>query len=928
MGPRQGIVVEERPLKVDEEEEEVIEEERKEAEGISFLFILVLFVLGPLLFGFLFQDSYFLSAPSSLSSSSSSVSSSSPYAAVRWSVVLSREDGEAKGHGAEFDSDSSEYYLSRMDAITSSLGLVNFGRVGDSPRVFIVAVPRGQWTESGMEQAEKAYREIKQVLEEHAEVEMVHEQRPLRRFRRRGGGEEERRGLAGVGATWNDGHDVRYRRAGMPMHVSANAVEENDFQSSMRSIGSSNAEEEGKGKEIAEKDNYDGGYRQKKADFFFSSSAFLSSSYPFVNDPLYSRQWHLQFSLNTNSKKDKDKKGSSPQTRRHIDVLDVWRLLNITGRGVVISFIDDGVDHTHPDIKHAWSPEAGLDLNASPFDHDPMPRFNEKNRLDEVLNHHGTRCAGEIVAAANNSVCGIGVAPGSRVSGVRMIDGDVYDASEAAALGYQLDWVDIINASWGPSDEGDAVDGPGPLARAQLKRTGQEGRNGYGTLMVFASGNGGWSHDNCNFDGYANDIHTITVGGIGADDRSASYSEICASQLAVTYSSQPANHKHKATPPAKGNPGLEAWMLKGITTTDWNGKCTSQHSGTSAGAPLVAGILALVLEARPCLTWRDVQHIMVIGAVKVDVEHELWKRNGAGLWCNEMYGFGKLEGMRLVRIAQRWSLIGKQTSWTGGRKTVMKRIVANDAEGITVDMDVRDKGLQLSQGLGLKYLEHVILNVDLEHPVRGTLSIALTSPSGTVAHLATRRERDLSTDGLNFWNFSTVFMWSEQPFGVWKVNVKCETFQGTNDIADGTVKYVQLYLFGHSEHNWERSDFEDVKLDKMPTQKCSKTPTKHVRYYKKPKSAPVVYYILALVSLLGFVGVIWTLIYLFVYRGRVLPPTGGGGSVLCWRKSLLGGRSSPLGGSSSIGGDTGSGKGSRHGSDLEINYEQLPTVET
>ena len=38
------------------------------------------------------------------------------------------------------------------------------------------------------------------------------------------------------------------------------------------------------------------------------------------------------------------------------------------------------------------------------------------------------------------------------------------------------------------------------------------GRYGYGNIYVFASGNGGQMHDNCNFDGYANSIYTLTVG--------------------------------------------------------------------------------------------------------------------------------------------------------------------------------------------------------------------------------------------------------------------------------------------------------------------------------------------------------------------------------------------------------------------------------
>ena len=37
-----------------------------------------------------------------------------------------------------------------------------------------------------------------------------------------------------------------------------------------------------------------------------------------------------------------------------------------------------------------------------------------------------------------------------------------------------------------------------------------------------------------------------------------------------------------------------------------------RHSGTSASAPLAAGIFALVLEANPKLSWRDLQHLIVI----------------------------------------------------------------------------------------------------------------------------------------------------------------------------------------------------------------------------------------------------------------------------------------------------------------------------
>lgn len=45
--------------------------------------------------------------------------------------------------------------------------------------------------------------------------------------------------------------------------------------------------------------------------------------------------------------------------------------------------------------------------------------------------------------------------------------------------------------------------------------------------------------------------------------------------------------------------------------------CTEGHTGTSAAAPLAAGMVALMLQVRPCLSWRDVQHIITFTATKV-----------------------------------------------------------------------------------------------------------------------------------------------------------------------------------------------------------------------------------------------------------------------------------------------------------------------
>jgi hypothetical protein len=115
-------------------------------------------------------------------------------------------------------------------------------------------------------------------------------------------------------------------------------------------------------------------------------------------------------------------------------------------------------------------PMASYDVNS--HDSDPSPRYD---MIDS--NRHGTRCAGEVAATSNNSVCALGVAHGAQVGGVRMLDGDVTDAVEARSLSLNPQHIDIYSASWGPDDDGKTVDGPGELAtRAFIEGVTKVGR--------------------------------------------------------------------------------------------------------------------------------------------------------------------------------------------------------------------------------------------------------------------------------------------------------------------------------------------------------------------------------------------------------------------------------------------------------------------
>ena len=118
-----------------------------------------------------------------------------------------------------------------------------------------------------------------------------------------------------------------------------------------------------------------------------------------------------------------------------------------------------------------------------------------------------------------------------------MLDGSVTDAIEARSLSFNSNHVDIYSSSWGPNDDGITVDGPGRLAKKAFLNGISKGRNGKGSIFVWASGNGGQKEDSCNCDGYSTSIYTITISSTSESESIPWYSEACSSTLATTYSS-------------------------------------------------------------------------------------------------------------------------------------------------------------------------------------------------------------------------------------------------------------------------------------------------------------------------------------------------------------------------------------------------------
>jgi kexin len=158
----------------------------------------------------------------------------------------------------------------------------------------------------------------------------------------------------------------------------------------------------------------------------------------------------------------------------------------------------------------------------------PAPRLSD--------DQHGTRCCGEI-AAVKNDVCGVGVAYEAKIAGIRILSGPISDADEAASLNYGYNQTSIYSCSWGPPDDGKSMDAPSYLIQKAVVNGIQKGRAGKGSIFVFASGNGAGSGDQCNFDGYTNSIYSVTVAAVDHEGKHPYYSEACAANMIVAYSS-------------------------------------------------------------------------------------------------------------------------------------------------------------------------------------------------------------------------------------------------------------------------------------------------------------------------------------------------------------------------------------------------------
>ncbi|MBC8329607.1 MAG: S8 family serine peptidase [Planctomycetes bacterium] len=456
-------------------------------------------------------------------------------------------------------------------------------------------------------------------------------------------------------------------------------------------------------------------------EVYGSGQAYLDVDRPkhlrvLPSDPGFGNQWHLH---NT----------SLPIA--DINAEPAWTN-GFTGTGATVGILEWGVEHTHQDLSANYNATASQNAGTS---------------------SHGTSCAGVAAADDNNGRGGVGLAYDAQWS--EQLAGS--SSQTASAFQFRNDLNDVKSNSWGPADDGRLHYFSSTELNA-LASSCANGRGGLGEVFTWAAGNGG-TGDRVEYDPYASSRYTIAVGAIGDQDKRSSYNELGSSMTVVCQSSG-------------NNRGI-------YTTTSGNGY-TSGFGGTSSASPLGAGAVALVLDANPSLTWRDVQHVLIHSARKCDPTNNQWELNGAGHDINYNFGFGAVEANDATQLAQGWTNVSAEQSWSSGVVSVNQALPDNNPVGI-------DRMVNVPAGI---YCEAVELVVNISHNNVGDIRVELSSPDGTLSALTKVR----SDSQNNFTNYilTSLRHWDELASGDWKVHVS-DRQAGTT----GTWTNFELRVFGN-----------------------------------------------------------------------------------------------------------------------------------
>ena len=562
-------------------------------------------------------------------------------------------------------------------------------------------------------------------------------------------------------------------------------------------------------------------------------------------------QWHLE---NTGQSAFASNSGTSGEDINHSAALD----LGVTGEGIRVNVIDKGLELQHPDLQANILAGGSYDY----VDGDDDPTNNYESDGDHGTSVAGLIAAvgdndlgGSGVAPdawlqgynwliSNQSTAGYILAHGNDE---KLNNTDIFNKSLGLTdLSYDRRLGDDTLDTLSCLTSGGAYDNSSTCTGAL--------RTGRGAIYVKAAGNGfypdsdkasnyicdnlGITCQNSNMDAEHTYPYQIVVGALNANGEKSSYSTAGSSiwisapggeygleQDYIDEQLEPYNlgHEDSGFSDAAWQPAMittdQVGCNRGYTTRtlnisgidvgrtsfhsdsnlNYNCEYTSTFNGTSSAAPVVSGVVALMLEANPSLSWRDVKHILAHTARQVDsntaalnikyascsgcslTARDAWITNAAGHKYHNWYGFGAVNAGAAVAMAQSYSSSLGTWQKNSYSQSVSASIPNSTGVAATTNITVSDN----------LTIEAAQLDLDVTHTAIGDLAVVLHSPSGTRSVLLTPYNQYGDNDDFSSTLLSNAF-YGESSTGSWTLEVYDLLEDNT-----GTLVNATLNIYGH-----------------------------------------------------------------------------------------------------------------------------------
>ena len=213
---------------------------------------------------------------------------------------------------------------------------------------------------------------------------------------------------------------------------------------------------------------------------------------------------------------------------------------------------------------------------------------------------------------------------------------------------------------------------------------------------------------------------------------------------------------------------------------------------------MISGVTALMLEANPTLSYREVKYILATTAVQTDKAHNSWVTNKAGHNYSNWYGFGLVNAAAAIDAADKFKTPFPALVDTGW--------LAN-ASSVAIGGSTNPAVISIDSTSAPGKIETVQIGFEVRHTNTRRLQFVLISPAGTrsivqPAYTAIGSGKHwlwgtATQVSFSAWNFiaSNAFL-DENGKGKWTLEVS-DLGLGANARSLGNLTSFKIRVLGH-----------------------------------------------------------------------------------------------------------------------------------